>query len=160
MTRKALPIKMLKKGELEKIAGNSVAQKTVAPLEKMVEPKLPETKPQPKDFRHYLNVYNFQCELPGTGEVIDFTPLTVTHLKEIQTMDPGVDAEKKQEDPIFLSKVFDKIFESVITSDFDTNSMYINDRFTLILEIRKKLLAHIFRIFYVCNINEPIIQTI
>lgn len=132
MSHKSLPIKVFKKGELEKIH-----EKPQLPP----QPQIPQTmetvkKQAPQDFVKYLNVYNFKCELPGAGQTIDFKPLTVAHLKEIQTMDPG--SEKKKDDPIFLSNVFDKIFESVIISEFDIENMYLNDRFTLILEIRKK----------------------
>ena len=133
MSRKALPIKMLKKGELDTLAENTAKVK----VETADQPARQEGQPVTKapDFKKYLNVYNFTCELPGTGEVISFKPLTVSNLKEIQTMDPG---KSDKDDPIFLSNVFDRIFESVIESEVDIENMYLNDRFTFILEIRKK----------------------
>ena len=128
MRGKSLPVKMLKKGEV-------FQQK---PIEQpIIERAVPAVK-KPQDFRQYLNLYNFQCELPGCGETIEFKPLTVAHLKKLQTLDPGKDAEKKKDDPVFLSKVFDRIFEEVIVSEIDLDEMYVNDRFALILEIRKK----------------------
>jgi phage FluMu protein Com len=137
MSKKSLPIKMLKKGELEKISANTAAKQQpvvskVVPTETASEP----VQRPAKDFKQYLNVFNFKCELPGSGEEIEFKPLTVANLKQIQAMDPGSDAKK--DDPIFLSAIFDKIFENVITSEVDIDNMLLNDRFTLILEIRKK----------------------
>jgi len=104
---------------------------------KMVKPK--EVKPEAvtkidfKDFRDYLNVFEFDIVLPGTGEKLKIKPLTIGGIKQILTYD--VDTLT----PGMLTEMFDKIImQSVTTKGFDPLELYLQDRYFLVLEIRKK----------------------
>ena len=104
---------------------------------KMVKPKAvkPEavTKIDFKDFRDYLNVFEFDIVLPGSGEKLKIKPLTIGGIKQILTYD--IDTLT----PSMLTEMFDKIItQSVITEGFDPLEIYLQDRNFLILEIRKK----------------------
>ena len=104
---------------------------------KMVKPKAvkPEavTKIDFKDFRDYLNVFEFDIVLPGSGEKLKIKPLTIGGIKQILTYD--IDTLT----PSMLTEMFDKIImQSVITKEFDPLKLYLQDRYFLVLEIRKK----------------------
>jgi hypothetical protein len=102
---------------------------------KMVKPQaVTKVKKTPsKDFKDYLNVFEFDCVLPGTGQKVKFKPLTIGNIKQI--------ASYSEEEPTAgtLTNMFDEIFRtSVISEDFDPLEIYLQDRYFLILEIRKK----------------------
>ena len=102
---------------------------------KMVKPKaVTAVKKVPsKDFKDYLNVFEFNCVLPGTGQKVKFKPLTIGNIKQI--------ASYSEENPTAgtLTNMFDEILKnSVISEDFDPLEIYLQDRYFLILEIRKK----------------------
>jgi len=83
-------------------------------------------------FRDILNIYSFSCKLPGTGEEIEFKPLTTGQLKKLLTYE-------KERNPIIQEQAIDQIIrQSVVTEGFDTNSLYLEDRFFLLIQIRKK----------------------
>ena len=102
---------------------------------KMVKPKA-VTKVQKvpsKDFKDYLNVFEFDCVLPGTGQKVKFKPLTIGNIKQI--------ASYSEEEPSSgtLTNMFDEIFRnSVITEDFDPLSIYLQDRYFIINDLRIK----------------------
>ena len=86
-----------------------------------------------KDFRDYLNVFEFDIILPGSGERLKIKPLTIGGIKQILTYD--IDTLT----PSMLTDMFDKIIsQSVITKGFDPSELYLQDRYYLVLEIRKK----------------------
>lgn len=82
-------------------------------------------------FKDYLDVYTFECELPGSGEKVEFKPLTTKEIKKLLVYE--------DEEPSKIEDVLDHIIQnSVTTEDFDTDNLYLQDRFFLLLEIRKK----------------------
>lgn len=104
---------------------------------KMVKVKTPKpeavTKIDFKDFRDYLNVFEFDVILPGSGQHLKIKPLTIGGIKQILTYD--IDTLT----PSMLTEMFDKIIsQSVITEDFNPMDIYLQDRYYLVLEIRKK----------------------
>jgi len=115
-----------------------MVQKNRGPI-KMVEKKkvTKEVKEQPvrkqADFRDYLNVFEFSTKLPGSGEIIRFKPLTMGSLKKLLTFtDEGNSYQTS-------TQIFDEIFsETVLNEDFDPSELYLQDRFFLLIEIRKK----------------------
>lgn len=132
-----------------------MAKKTVKkPVVKMVEPKTEmevkqpkKNKPLPKpvDFRNYLNVFEFKTILPGSKQEIKFKPLTIGGLKKILTSDTELN-------PSTLAEVFDNLFrDHVVTEDFDPSDLYLKDRETLLLEMRKKSKGEIHRFEYTCS---------
>lgn len=83
-------------------------------------------------FRDYLNVYNFTCELPGTGERIEFKPVTTGQLKKLLTYE-------NETNPVLQEKAIDELIGmSIITEGYDPDTMFLEDRFFFIIQIRKK----------------------
>jgi hypothetical protein len=83
-------------------------------------------------FRDYLNVYNFTCELPGTGERIDFKPITTGQLKKLLTYE-------NEKNPVHQEEAIDELIRmSITTEGYDSDTMFLEDRFFFIIQIRKK----------------------
>lgn len=98
------------------------------------------------DFRNYLNTYDFPIELVGSKQQISITPLTTGQIKNLLTM------EGQEEDLELMTKIFDRIItESVLTDGFDLAELYLQDRFYLLLEIRKKTKGAIHKFEYTCE---------
>jgi hypothetical protein len=83
------------------------------------------------DFKKYLNVYQFEITLPGTGELIQFKPITTGQIKKLLVYE---DSENLN---IIETVMDDLIVSSVITEDFNVDDLYLQDRFFLLIEIRK-----------------------
>jgi hypothetical protein len=83
-------------------------------------------------FRDYLNVYNFTCELPGTGEEIEFKPITTGQLKRLLTYE-------NETNPVRQEKAIDELIRMcIITEGYDPDTMFLEDRFFFLIQIRKK----------------------
>lgn len=83
-------------------------------------------------FRDSLNVYNFTCELPGTGEKIDFKPLTTGQLKRLLTYE-------NETNPVFQERAIDDLIGmSIVTEGYNPDTMFLEDRFYFLIQIRKK----------------------
>lgn len=90
-------------------------------------------------FKDYINVYEFETTLPGSGEKIKFKPLTTSDMKKLLIYEG-------EEDESVIEKALDDLISStVITEGFDINECYIQDRFFLIVELRKKSKGEIYR---------------
>ena len=86
-----------------------------------------------RDFKDYLNVFEFKTFLPGVEEEIIFKPLTIGTIKQIASY------SEDEPDAGTLTNMFDEIFKkSVVSENFDPLEIYLQDRYFLILEIRKK----------------------
>jgi hypothetical protein len=83
------------------------------------------------DFKKYLNVYQFETTLPGTGELIQFKPITTGQIKKLLVYEDSKDLN------IIETVMDDLIMSSVITEDFNVDDLYLQDRFFLLIEIRK-----------------------
>jgi Zn finger protein HypA/HybF involved in hydrogenase expression len=121
-----------------------MVKKRVSPIQKV---KKVATPPQPeileevveertegfKDFRDYLNVFEFNCILPGSGQHIKFKPITVAALKKVLSYDGDTGNAE------VITAMFDDLFRvCVLNDDFDPHDLLVFDRYTLLLEIRKK----------------------
>jgi hypothetical protein len=83
------------------------------------------------DFKKYLNVYQFETTLPGTGELIQFKPITTGQIKKLLVYEDSEDLN------VIETVMDDLIMSSVITEDFNVDDLYLQDRFFLLIEIRK-----------------------
>jgi hypothetical protein len=83
------------------------------------------------DFKKYLNVYQFEITLPGTGELIQFKPITTGQIKKLLVYEGSENLN------IIETVMDDLIVSSVITEDFNVDDLYLQDRFFLLIEIRK-----------------------
>jgi len=83
------------------------------------------------DFKNYLNTFVFDTVLPGSGKTIKFKPITTGQLKNMLLYQDVEDAGKIE---LALDQL---ITECVVSEDFDINDLYLQDRFFLLVEIRK-----------------------
>lgn len=83
------------------------------------------------DFKKYLNKYVFSTVLPGSGEEIEFQPVTTGQMKDLLS-------HEDETSPAKIEFILDGLInECVKTKDFDVTKLYIQDRFFLLVEIRK-----------------------
>lgn len=97
------------------------------------------------DFRTMLNPYVFEAKLPGTGEDIKFKPITTRQLKRALLYENVEDIGKVEE---ALDEI---ITECVITADFDIDKIYLQDRFFLLLELRKVTKGNMYTFQAICT---------
>ena len=96
------------------------------------------------DFKKYLNVYEFDATTPGTGEVIRFKPLTTGQMKKVLVYE-------NEEDPMVIEHALDELIgSSVLNEGFDIREMYLQDRFFLLVEIRKKTKGNLYQFEFSC----------
>jgi DNA-directed RNA polymerase subunit RPC12/RpoP len=107
-----------------------------------VETKTVKTVEKP-DYRKYLNVYEFDVELPS-GIKLKLKPINAGQLKKFMTSIK--DEESVQE----LSQAMYEMIKSCIVGDFDMGEIYLNDRPALILELRKISKGAEFKFEYKC----------
>jgi predicted Zn-ribbon and HTH transcriptional regulator len=82
-------------------------------------------------FKNHLNVYEFEYELPGSGEKVKFKPITTAQIKKMLV-------HESEQNPIVIENVFDELITScVVSKDFDIKNLYLQDRYSLLMEIRK-----------------------
>lgn len=83
------------------------------------------------DIKGLLDTYEFPYTLPGSGQELLIKPITTGQMKNIL-------AYENENDPYIIEEALDKLISScVVTADFDINQLYLQDRFSLMLEIRK-----------------------
>jgi hypothetical protein len=96
------------------------------------------------DFKKYLNVYEFDAVLPGTGETIKFKPLTTGQMKKILVYE-------NEDDPMVIEHALDELIGStVINENFDIRKMYLQDRFFLLVQIRRKTKGDLYQFEFAC----------
>lgn len=100
---------------------------------------------QVKDkFVKYLNIYEFETTLPGSGQLVKFKPLTTGQIKKLLIYE-------KEESIIVQEEAMDELISScVISEDFDIDELYLQDRFFLLIEIRKKTKGESYDFTYKC----------
>lgn len=97
-----------------------------------------------KKFYDYLNVYEFDYQLPGSGESVKFKPLTTNQMKQLLQYED-------ETDPVKISKALDELISSaVVSEDFNIDELYLRDRFALLIEIRKKTKGEVYQFQYNC----------
>ena len=83
------------------------------------------------NYEKYIGVYEFPVFLQGINKEIKIRPLTTRDIKKILIYE-------NEEDIIKLEEVVDIIFDNcIIDEGFNTDDLYIQDRYTLLLELRK-----------------------
>ena len=97
------------------------------------------------NFLDYVNVYDFDCELPGSKEIIKFKPLTTGQIKKLLTYE-------NETNYVVQEQALDGLVSSSVLSDgFDIGELYIYDRLFLLLEIRKKTKGEILEFQLNCD---------
>lgn len=92
----------------------------------------------------YVNSYEFDYTLPGSNEVIKFKPVTTGQLKKLIIYE-------NETDKTIVELALDGLIEGcVISEGFDINKLYLEDRFALLIEIRKKSKGEEYSFIYRC----------
>ena len=83
-------------------------------------------------FHDFINVYEFECDLPGSKKIIKFKPLTTNNIKKLLTYE-------NETNYVIQEQALDElILSSVVSDNFNIDDLYIYDRMFLLMEIRKK----------------------
>lgn len=98
------------------------------------------------NFRSYINSYVFETDLPGSGMSVSFKPVTTGQIKKLLLYETT-------EDPMAIETALDDmITECVVKPEkFDTRSLYLQDRFFLLVEIRKATRGATYQFQTVCT---------
>lgn len=97
------------------------------------------------DFKKYLNAYEFETNLPGCGDDITFRPITTGQIKKVLTYE-------NENDPRVIEKVLDDIItSSVVNENFNIDDLTLQDRFYLLVEIRKKSKGTRYQFKWACE---------
>ena len=96
-------------------------------------------------YKNYLNVYEFSTRIPGTNEKINFRPITTGQLKKLLVYENVTD-------PIIIEEALDDLISSAIIDEgFDIGNLNLQDRFFLLIEIRKKTNGESYKFQYNCG---------
>ena len=83
------------------------------------------------DFRKYVNAYEFETVLPGNGKTVTFKPITTGQIKRLLLYETSNDSDS-------IEKSLDNVItECVIDDGFNIDDLYLQDRFYLLLDLRK-----------------------
>lgn len=83
------------------------------------------------DIKGLLDSYEFPYTLPGSGAQLLIKPITTGQMKKILVYED-------ESDPFVIEEALDKLItDCVVTPDFNVETLYLQDRFSLLLEIRK-----------------------
>lgn len=97
------------------------------------------------NFKEFLNIYEFDTALAGTGEKVVYKPITTGQLKKLLTFENTTD-------PIVIDEALDELILSCVTSkDFNIKKLYLQDRFSLLVEIRKATKGTTYEFTYNCD---------
>lgn len=83
------------------------------------------------NIKDFMDNYDFPCTLIGSGQELRIRPITTMQLKKLLTYE-------NDDSPNVIENALDSLIsESVATEGFDINDLYLQDRFQLLLEVRK-----------------------
>jgi len=96
------------------------------------------------DINKYVNSYEFDYTLPGSNEVIVYKPITTGQLKKLLPYE-------NETNPMVVEKILDDLISNCVLSEgFDINKLYLEDRFALLIELRKKSKGEEYDFIYTC----------
>lgn len=97
------------------------------------------------NFYDFVNVYDFTCELPGSKQQIKFKPVNSAQLKRLLTYE-------NEKNLIIQEMALDELItSSVVSENFNIDDLYLEDRFFLLLEIRKKTKGEVLEFTNTCS---------
>ena len=95
-------------------------------------------------FKNYLNVYEFDCVLPGTKQEVKYKPITTNQIKKLLVYENELN-------PIKIEQAYNELISScVISEEFDINSIYIKDREFLLINLRKVSKGEQYEFTFTC----------
>jgi hypothetical protein len=97
------------------------------------------------DFKMYLNMYQFDTRLPGSGKELKIKPITTGQLKRMLMYETVSDMGK-------IENALDVLItECVLDKDFNVNDLYLQDRFFLLAELRKITRGNMYTFTAFCD---------
>jgi hypothetical protein len=83
-----------------------------------------------ENFKRYLNCYEWETVLPGSGAKIKYKPITTGQIKRLLLYED-------MDDAVAIENAMDNLVtECVITEGFNIKDLFLQDRFFLTVEIR------------------------
>jgi len=103
----------------------------------------------------YLDIYDNEVVLPGTGKNVTITPVTTNKIKKLLLYE-------NENDPIKGEEILDKvILSSVKNDDFNIDDIFIQDKYFLFIELRKITKGRKFKFPYTCpNCGSQSLQSV
>lgn len=98
---------------------------------------------RPKFYDH-VNVYDFTCELPGSKQEVKFKPVNTGLLKKLLTYENETNLIIQEQ------ALDDLISSSVLSENFNIDELYLEDRFYLLVELRKKTKGEVLEFSLTC----------
>jgi len=95
-------------------------------------------------FYDYVNVYEFTTELPGNKQEVKFKPVNTGELKKLLTYENETNLIIQEQ------ALDDLISSSVLSEDFNIDDLYLEDRFFLLVELRKKSKGEVLEFSLTC----------
>jgi hypothetical protein len=83
-----------------------------------------------ENFKRYLNMYEWETTLPGSGKKIKYKPITTGQIKRLLLYNEVYDEN------VVENALDELISECVVTEGFNVKDLYLQDRFFLMVEIR------------------------
>lgn len=83
------------------------------------------------NFLDYVNVYEFECELPGSKQIVKFKPVTTGQIKRLLTYEKETNYVTQEQ------ALDDLVSSSVLSEGFNIDELYIYDKMFLLMELRK-----------------------
>ena len=96
------------------------------------------------NIRDLVDSYEFPCTLVGSGQQLTIKPITTMQLKKLLTY------EDEQDNSIIEEALDGLISSSVLTEGFDINNLYLQDRFKLLLDVRRASKGNAYTFAYKC----------
>ena len=94
--------------------------------------------------KQYLNVYEFEEELPGTKQTVKYKGLTTNSMKQLMV-------HKDVDDPLEEEELLDKIINISLIDKVNIDDMYVSDRYFLFIKIREATKGKYFKFQHECK---------
>ncbi len=83
-----------------------------------------------QNFKKYLNMYEWETTLPGSGKVLKYKPIVTGQIKSLLMF-------SESDDDNAIENALDKLIQECVTTEgFNVKDLYLPDRFYLMVEIR------------------------
>lgn len=97
------------------------------------------------NLKQYLNVYNFDTELVGSGVKVNYKGLSTNSIKKLLMYE-------KETDILMEQDILDSIINlAVVDEGFNVEELLISDRYYLFIKIREATKGNIFEYDYKCS---------
>lgn len=105
--------------------------------------------------KDHLNKYRFNTVLPGSGKEINYKGYSTNTIKELLMFE-------QEEDPLMEEGILDELIKlSVTDKGLDIDSMYVADRYYLLVKIREATKGSEYQFQYKCpNCNSQLLRSI